>query len=178
MDLMGFAILERIATVAAAALIGYWGYRIYLAEKSVGLVFLGLSALILIGALATGAGYVRNLGTGMQMASTPVAEPVAIPERPLASPVPVVAGVPDEATEDPAESPFLDRVATVVPVVETAVSARPTEPAGPAEESMVDIETAETEDPALPLATGEELGGRIVSVKSDTISLEWSSDSD
>ena len=34
--------------------------------------------------------------------------------------------------------------------------------------------------PASPvrLATGQELGGRIVSVKSENVSLEWSSDSD
>ena len=54
MDLLGYAALgglERLTIVAGAVIIGYWGYRLYTAEKSAGLIFMGLSVLVLVGAL-------------------------------------------------------------------------------------------------------------------------------
>ena len=52
MDLLGYAALgglERLTIVAGAVIIGYWGYRLYTAEKNAGLLFMGLSVVVLVG---------------------------------------------------------------------------------------------------------------------------------
>jgi len=101
-----------LAGFAGAVIIGYWGYRLYIAEKSAGLVFMGLAVIVLVGALATGGSWVRSVGEGYQLASlpaeapaaeaapapkakSPLVEPVEVAEIPLPAPV-------ESATESPA----------------------------------------------------------------------------
>jgi len=197
MDLLGYAALgglERLTIVAGAVIIGYWGYRLYTAEKNAGLIFMGLSVVVLVGALATGGSYLRSVGEGYQLASLPASEPQARVESsepsessftdPADAPVATTAPPPVEpaaaiepAAEDapttPQAAPAIAVAAdetTTAPVVEPEVEAV----------SQIDSDSMDPEDTASPvrLATGQELGGRIVSVKSENVSLEWSADSE
>lgn len=184
MDFVGYAALgglERLTIVAGAIIIGYWGYRLYTGEKAAGLVFMGLAVLVLVAALATGTVYLRSVGEGLQLASVPVGEaaapaappaPAAVVEAPASPSAPVPAAEPT-GTVAP-EAPSAD-----VPVAPTAAGAAPETAAGTSDTASQEAATTKTQ-PASPvrLATGAELGGRIVSVKSENISLEWSSDSD
>lgn len=180
MDFVGFAALgglERVTIVAGAIIIGYWGYRLYAGEKKAGVIFMGLAVLVLVGALATGNSYLRSVGEGLQLASAPEPEAPPLPEAspavtvdaeapaPAAPQRPETAAAPEDA---PAPAPHAEPAAPEAPpddATATAIAAQPTTEAGPASPAR--------------LATGQELGGRIVSVKSANVSLEWSaSDSD
>ncbi len=188
MDFLGYAVLggfERVAIVGGAILIGYWGYRIYGRDKTPGLVLLGLACVVLVSALATGGGHVRSVSEGIQLAS--------IPEAPAASVEPaaaVAATTPPAAAEIPwadgqPASAAADSRAVAEPLVESAAIELAEVPAEVVEatasdteagvDQALDIDTAdEPTENSLPLATGQELGGRIVSVKSANVSLEWS----
>jgi len=185
MDLLGYAALgglERVAIVAGAVIIGYWGYRLYVGEKNAGLVFMALAVVILVGALATGSSYVRSIGEGYQLASNADREIPATPVVPVVPEVPAVAPEPVAAVE-PAPTPIREPAPDVVsepvvepaPVVTAVVAAVGVAGAAPEIEEIEEITEAES---SARLATGQELGGRIVSVKSENVSLEWSSDSD
>ena len=195
MDLLGYAALgglERLTIVAGAVIIGYWGYRLYTAEKNAGLIFMGLAVVVLVGALATGGSYLKSVGEGYQLASLPTeapaeASPFAAEPGPEDAEAPAALEAP--AADSPAaESPAVAPEAASVPetVVEppaevvTETAEPPAAPvpaevpaAGPAEAPATDM----AESP-VRLATGAELGGRIVSVKSENVSLEWSAASD
>jgi hypothetical protein len=207
MELLGYAAvggLERVAIVAGAVIIGYWGYRLYNNEKQVGLVFMGLAVMVLVGALATGSNYVKSVGEGYQLASASAAP--STPAEPVAHTPAATAKTPAATAKTSADpisasadesSPFLDQqpsqpdaVAPVVAAPETAGASKaatpeaagaleaagaPTPPAMPAE---FDTPVDGPADTPVRLATGQELGGRIMSVKSENVSLEWSSDSD
>ena len=173
MDFLEYAALaglERVAIITGSVILGYWGYKLFLAEKNVGQVFMAMAVVVLIGALATGSRHVRSVGESYRLAAstmTPAAE-----VGPTAEPVPIV----DRLVE---ASPFEEPVAVVSPVMEVAdeEGTIATESAGTAGLTAPDATNTERDTP-LQLATGEELGGRILSVKSDKVSLEWSSDSD
>jgi hypothetical protein len=180
MELVGYAALgglERVAIVAGAVLIGYWGYRLYVGEKNAGLVFMALAVIVLVGALATGSSHVKSIGEGYQLASVPKTLPAAL-ETPVPAPVPAAdpepVAVTDAQPEEP--SPFKEKVPE--PMTEVAVEEpAEVEPAAPMPTETMEPASTEADSPAR-LATGQELGGRIVSVKSENVSLEWSSDSD
>lgn len=191
MDLLGIAALgglERITIVAGAVIIGYWGYRLYTAEKNAGLVFMGLAVVVLVGALATGSSHVKNVVEGYQLASIPTPATQSPGKAPA-----IAAG----ATEPGVQSPFAEEVlpasvhppiaqeATDAPSAQAAVPAQPsaTPPAAVAAQAPVAAAlprdyAPETVISPVRLATGQELGGRIVSVKSENVSLEWSPNSD
>jgi hypothetical protein len=185
MDLLGYAALgglERLTIVAGALIIGYWGYRLYTADKNAGLIFMGLSVVVLVGALATGGSYLRSVGEGYQLASL-TSETSGVEGPAAAGPESPFTG--NEAPSEPAALP----ADQTPPVIESApVAELPEAPPVPMTEpvtesvsatpqSIADAETLEAESPRR-LATGQELGGRIVSVKSENVSLEWSSDSE
>ncbi len=190
MDLLGYAALgglERLTIVAGAVIIGYWGYRLYTAEKSAGLVFMGLAVLVLVGALATGGSYVRSLGEGYQLASLPAesgeAPPPAASESPFvdsshpsAPESGAVSGEPDVAASAPApaEVPVPETSAVTAPEPAVEIEMETPAPEAPAAEPV----PAQPQVSPVRIATGQELGGRIVSVKSENVSLEWSSDSE
>jgi hypothetical protein len=191
MDLLGYAALgglERLTIVAGAVVIGYWGYRLYTAEKNAGLIFMGLAVVVLVGALVTGGSYLRSVGEGYQLASLPadaptedspfVDEPAPAPAAAATAPEVPMAAMPAVAPETaPAAAETLGEPSAEVaseaaeppapPVTADAPAARPAEPAA--------VESAES---PVRLATGAELGGRIVSVKSENVSLEWSAAAD
>ena len=187
MDFLGYAALgglERLTIVAGAVVIGYWGYRLYTSEKNVGLIFMGLAAVVLVGALITGGSYLRSVGEGYQLASLPAEAPAgdspfaedsgpASADTPFVPEPPVSPAVAPLAVSDPAGEPAIEFTADAE-AEQTA--------AAPAPERTTDVpalataELAATEAAESParLATGAELGGRIMSVKSENVSLEWS----
>lgn len=196
MDLFGYAALgglERLTIVAGAVIIGYWGYRLYTAEKNAGLVFMGLAVVVLVGALVTGGSYLRSVGEGYQMASLPAQAPAA--DSPFAEePAPAMADVAIAPAAPAAESPPVAAEAAAMLAEETAIEPMVEVPAeqpfaaknpitAPASELDADVPlmgptelaALEADDSPARLATGAELGGRIVSVKSENVSLEWSS---
>ena len=180
MDFVGYAALgglERVAIVAGAIVIGYWGYRLYTGERNVGLVFMGLSVAVLIGALVTAGSHMRSVTESYQVATAapsepaPVSEPAAAAERsPFAETAPMPAEAPapvaTPATAEPAAPPA-EVVAEVTEMEEPAM----------AEETAAEEEMPEAVIAPVRIATGQELGGRIVSIKSENVSLEWSEES-
>ena len=189
--------LERVAIIVGAVVIGYWGYRLYSAEKKAGLAFMAMACLVLLGALVTGNSHVKSISEGMQMASAPLT-----PE----APEPVLLMTPESMTPEPVPQPLAVSADfdSPLPAEEAAPPAGEAVPAapGPAPHSPTDTDataatapvplpvrddelndttpsstTAESSDVPARIATGQELGGRIVSVKSETLSLEWSRES-
>ena len=174
--------LERLTIVAGAVIIGYWGYRLYTAEKNAGLIFMGLAVLVLVGALVTGGSYLKSVGEGYQLASLPTETPAAdspftddAPAEPAAAaiqpaaPEPVAAVEPTVVTAEAiVEAPAVAPAEPETPVAPAAPEAAPEETAAVLPDS---VEPAES---PVRIATGAELGGRIVSVKSENVSLEWS----
>ncbi len=190
MDLLGYAALgglERLTIVAGAVIIGYWGYRLYTAEKNAGLVFMGLAVVVLVGALATGGSYLRSVGEGYQLASLPADAPAA--DSPFAdersdapAEAPAAPEAPAELAEAPSEpmpaaAPEADVAATVDAPAAAAEVEVPAPAAEPMEATVPEATDLQATESPVRLATGAELGGRIVSVKSENVSLEWSSDS-
>lgn len=175
MDLMGLVLLaslDRLAVVAACVAIGYWGYRLYAAEKQMGLVFLGLAVVILVGVLVTSASHVRSIGDSARLAQAQAPEPVTAPLPPRATRVAVLPGTPvDPDTSDGIVPPSIEpvnRVASVAPVANEPTTGRATTPA------PADSEPDAPPASAPRLATVEELGGRVMSIRSEGVSIEWS----
>ena len=178
MDLLQYAVfsgLERVAIIAGAVIIGYWGYRLYVNEKNAGLVFMGLACAVLVAALITGASQVNRISEGYQLASV---EPV-VPQLPEPAAEPMAAEAPLPVGQGADPSPFVDEAA---PIDESAAEGR-AEQAVPSEATLVEAPPADLEpvepqpesEPLVRLVTGQELGGRIVSVQSENVSLQWSS---
>lgn len=189
MDLVGYAALgglERVAIVAGAVIIGYWGYRLYTAEKNAGLVFMALSVLVLAGALITGASHMKSIGEGYQLASAN-ADAGVEDDFPAERAVTAASegDIGSTAGGEETDSPFRDPAPAPETVPGDASKTAEDEPPAVAE-LLVEAAPAQVTEPALAaevatpvrLATGQELGGRIVSVKSENVSLEWSTDSD
>jgi len=190
MDLLGYAALgglERLTIVAGAVIIGYWGYRLYTAEKSAGLIFMGLAVLVLVGALATGGSYLKSVGEGYQLASLPAESaaddsPFVAPAEPEDAELPAADTPPEPgAAETPAAAPVAAQpppapeAATELPTPEDTAIAE----AADADAIAAEVAARSSDEPRVRrLATGAELGGRIVSVKSENVSLEWSADAE
>jgi hypothetical protein len=177
MEFIGaFSGLERIAIIAAAMLIAYLGFRLFATARTPGLVFMGVACAVLFGALFTTGSHVEKLGASYQVAAvTPAAEAPAAAQPAEASaevadePAPAVSQAPvadaPEVSAAPAPSVPVAEMAEAPVVLEEAVAVTP-EPAPEAEEAV---------DEAAPtILSSEELGGRIMSVRSENVTLEWS----
>jgi uncharacterized membrane protein len=129
--------------------------------------------IVLVGALATGGSWVRSVGEGYQLASLPAEAPAAEAAPALKAKSPLVEPV--EVAEIPLPAPVESATESPAAPVDVDLAESAPEPA-----EDVPAPAAEPDAVASPvrLATGQELGGRIVSVKSENVSLEWSSDSD
>lgn len=180
MDFLGYAALggfERIAIVGGAVLIGYWGYRIYGRDKTPGLIFLGLACAVLISALVTGGGHVRSVSEGIQLASAAkVAAPSVAPAAAGSNTATDSSAAPDSAAGDAAASST-----AVVPQAESdvepaaaTVDLAATDAAASVAEALGVAASGAPQEASVPLATGQELGGRIVAIKSANVTLEWS----
>ncbi len=181
MEFIGaFSGLERIAIIAAAMLIAYLGFRLFATARTPGLVFMGIACAVLFGALFTTGSHVEKLGASYQVAAaspaadaTPAAQPAA-PAADVAAqvtdePADIVSRAPveeaGEVAEGPAPSEPIAEPAAEPVVLEEAVATAPA-PAAPAEEVI--------EEPGATILSSEELGGRIMSVRSENVTLEWS----
>ncbi|HEY5680125.1 MAG TPA: hypothetical protein VIS55_08685 [Pseudomonadales bacterium] len=181
MEFIGaFSGLERIAIIAAAMLIAYLGFRLFANARTPGLVFMGIACAVLFGALFTTGSHVEKLGASYQVAAvSPAAEAPAAaqPAEPAADvPAQVMAESaeavslapttgPGEVAAAPAQSEPIAEPAQAAVVLEEAVAAAP-EPAAQSDEAL--------EEPATTILSSEELGGRIMSVRSENVTLEWS----
>jgi hypothetical protein len=181
MEFIGaFSGLERIAIIAAAMLIAYLGFRLFATARTPGLVFMGVACAVLFGALFTTGSHVEKLGASYQVAAvSPAAEAPAAaqPAEPAAdvqaevmaesaeaaSLAPIT--VPGKVAAVPAPSAPIAEPAQPPAVLEEAVAAAP-EPAAQPDEVL--------DDPTTTILSSEELGGRIMSVRSENVTLEWS----
>lgn len=203
MDLSAYAALggmERVAIIVGALVIGYWGYRLYGRDRKPGLVFMGVACAVLIAALATGGSYLRSVGTSYQLAG---AGQEGSTQQSPADRAPAEKTVQDQletsseeasrrlAGEAPApgepesvgssETSSADSVAD--PAGDAAIAAAggqqnaAPEPKPSASDDVDGIDAANAMATIEPdLASSEELGGRITSVKSANVTLEWSRD--
>lgn len=199
-DALGFAAfggLERLAIIAGALLVGYWGYRLYVDGKGAGLAFLGIACVVLFGALLTGGSHVRTVGESIQLASSRTAETNSTESADRLAQIEgaaIASATADPGIADIAPSAASGSTTASMHTAGSQNAAAPVQPAtdtpplpvesateAPAEadrEADADVAAAnraagiEASQERLP--TAQELGGRIVSVKSGNLSLEWS----
>jgi len=159
--LSAFSGLERIAIIGGAMLVGFWGYRMFATDRTPALIFMGIACAVLFGALFTGGSHIKNVGESYQLATASGTAPDAdLPQLPGPAPVDV-AEAPIAVVAEPEPAP-LDE-----PAME------PLEPFEP-EETAADTAPPDTPAPDIQdLLSSQELGGRIISVKSESVTLEW-----
>ena len=166
-----FSSLERIAIIVGAVIVGYWGFRLFASARVPGMVFMGAACVVLIAALLTVHRPVQNVVSRQDMATvTPPKEDAsrateeAVPDR-----------VPEQTPETALDAPPAE--GHMVDASIEASESQPSEHTGPVAKAIARPEMA---TPAgMPAATrpellsSQELGGRIVSVKSENVTLEW-----
>ncbi|MEZ5559497.1 MAG: hypothetical protein R3E86_13260 [Pseudomonadales bacterium] len=188
--------LERVAIIAGALVIGYWGYRLYARDKRPGLVFMGIACALLVAALFTTNSHVRSLSESYQVASaTPAAtaegatqsHPAAAASQTTANDQTAAsarpaADVTSNSAADGAAEPLAaaDQTAAAAATESTAAAeVAPQQLAGqplaaPTADSAAAAVSADQPTTPAAIASSQELGGRIVSVRSKNVSLEWS----
>ncbi len=177
--------LERLLLIGAAILITYWGYHLYGKAQIAGLAMIAVAALLLMSVVLTSGSHQQAANTNLVAAlpaPAPDSEPVlSMQPAPVELPAELVSDPIEAPVNDEADSPFVEAAAEpVVEAVEPIVEA--TEP----EVLVVDVTDSEPPSEAtdsaepdrierlVPLASGQELGGRITSVRSENVTLEWS----
>jgi hypothetical protein len=163
--------LERLLIIGVATLIGYWGYRIYARSQMPGLALIALSAVVLFSVILTSKQHLQSMNDNLlAVASLETAAPAPVEQVEVemiaapASQVPEPAAI-DTAAQTPGPTP-----------TEEAQPAVTADAGAGAEADVVAEEDARVQR-LVPLASGQELGGRITSVRSDKLTLEWSDDS-
>jgi len=161
LDFLGaFSGLERIVIIGGAMLVGYWGYRMFATDRTPALIFMGVACAVLFAALLTGGSHVRNVGKSYQLATASVPEPVVEP----------AASAPVPALPEPITAPQPASVVASAAADDEAKSA----PAPEAHEQQAAPKATNAIDADSEVLSSQELGGRIVSIKSEAITLEWS----
>jgi len=183
MDFLGaLSGLERIAIIGGAMLVGYWGYRMFASDRTPALVFMGIACTVLFGALFTGGSHLQNVGASYQLATAsatnaatateagaelPPAEEAEVVDLVIAPTVPLS----HQDSHQDSHQETLDPAPLIAAPAQETADALP----APAEAAVEQVAMAtpaanEIQD----LLSSLELGGRIVSVKSDAVTLEWS----
>jgi hypothetical protein len=170
--LSAFSGLERIAIIGGAMLVGYWGFRLFATDRTPALVFMGIACAVLFGALFTGASHLRNVGESYQLATaspavSPVAVEVEVEVDQLTAAQPPQSADPILMSEEMTEE-------TVEETIEETIAAAIEEPADDAASQQAAAESGPALQTAPDLLSSQELGGRIVRVKSGSVLLEWS----
>jgi len=205
--------VERIAIVAAALLIVFWGYKLYAgglrnqreaegpngmqdfvrSGTGPGILFMGIGCTVLIITLMTGGTHLESAGEAYRSAGSVGVVDIAPQPAPVDPPSVTVSAPAPAAATPPAAKAALDLVdaeptaapdAAAAAVVAEADTAEPSAIDEPAEVATVAESAGATEsagaaedaDEALDFANSRELGGRIVSVKSERATLQWSGD--
>ena len=161
--LSAFSGLERIAIIAAATVIGYWGFRLFASDRIPGLVFMGVACAVLIAVLITGGDHVETLSRSLQPSTIPASAPIGAPEttpEPTTSP----AAAP-QTIAPPQAQPMAEKLADEALAEHTGGDAQTTALGAPA--------AAEAEPAPDSILGGRDLDGRIISVKSENVTLEW-----
>ena len=158
--------LERIVIIGAATLIGYWGYRIFGRSQLSGLSLIIAATGVLLASLLTAEQHLQSVNANLLASTAPAAEPVVAEPPHSNQPLP-------NSRESAVSSG--DEVSLTEPTETSAIAAETASP-GAAVESDPEPKqpTAEDTPRPLPLATGQELGGRITSIRSENVTLEWS----
>ncbi len=180
-NFIAFGGLERIIIIGAATLIGYWGYRIFASSRGAGLTLLTGAALVLVGALLTTGAHLDRLNDTLLASNTRAAAVPPEATLPATHPTPAPTAALEHATDQ------ADELAEAAPAPDAAAADAATLEASTADASASGLtqpdsvkEGAEAlVDDArvprlVPLASGQELGGRITSVRSEKVTLEWS----
>jgi hypothetical protein len=166
--LSAFSGLERIAIIGGAMLVGYWGFRLFATDRTPALVFMGIACAVLFGALFTGASHLKNVGESYQLATaSPEVSPVAVEVDQLTAAQPPPSADPILVTEETIQ-------ATIEETIEETIAAAVEEPADDAASQQAAAESGPALQTAPDLLSSQELGGRIVRVKSGSVLLEWS----
>ena len=180
MDYLASGGLERLLLIGAAILITYWGYHLYSRAQIAGLAMIAVSALLLMSVVLTSGRHQQAVNANL-LASIPATEPpplTATIEREVlpeaAAPQPSLDTEAVTAPDASEPSPFVDESPAaasleVAPSTETPLAA----------DANLAADTSASAEPdrierLVPLASGQELGGRITSVRSENVTLEWS----
>lgn len=181
MELAALTGLERIAVIAGALVVGYWGYRMMSRERVPGLVFMGISCAVLGVVLITGNQRLTDVAAGVATPGTSLPEmaeaPVTSDQEAAPSDLSVDAEV---AASEPNASAAAELPAIAETGTEPAAAPNVTE-AHDADEAAASAAEDSPVEPARPvdeLLSGQELGGRIVSIKSANVTLEWTPQSE
>ncbi len=186
MDMLGYAAfsgMERVAIILGALVIGYWGYRLYARGKAPGLIFMGIACAVLVAALATGGSHLRSIGASYQLTgSGPGTEAeqtdqgakiTASTESATTVGAQRASGANGEQSESAADA---TEGATVSASLARDIPGADTSTATPsvADPAPAPAAADQPSEPEVTLASSQELGGRIVAVKSENVTLEWS----
>jgi hypothetical protein len=177
--LSAFSGLERIVIIGGAMVVGYWGFRLLATDRTPALVFMGISCAVLFGALFTGGSHVKNIGESYQMANAapqPVpdlemAQQLVPPQQPTGEDHDPTTAAAAPVTEPEAES----AIALSTKLLADATTEMPNQVADsqPSEPPLEEVAPELAPDTS-GLLSSQELGGRIVAVKSKSVTLEWS----
>jgi hypothetical protein len=187
MDYLAFGGLERLLLIGAAILITYWGYHLYGKAQIAGLGMIAVAALLLMSVVLTSGRHQQAVNANLLAAlpaPTPISEPIVTVQPPV-SPIPAepMSGTVErpgsETGSTEADSRFLDAASPTDSAAAEARSADTPAQAVDTPQSSDPVALASIEDPdridrLVPLASGQELGGRITSVRSENVTLEWS----
>lgn len=176
--------VERVAIVAAALLVGFWGYKLYIAGlqsdgehretflrsgTGPGIVFMGVGCMLLLFVLFTGGIHLRNAGEAYLAASVEPLTDAGLAATPAPVEEPVWAEPESAAQIVAAEEAASAAQADAAPVEEVAA---------PVEEVIAEVEAADeraaVEETTVEFASSLELGGQITSLKSKNVTIEWS----
>ena len=182
MDYLAFGGLERLLLIGAAILITYWGYHLYGKAQIAGLAMIAVAALLLMSVVLTSGRHQQAVNAD-QLAALPAAAPTTEPTVIVQPPVAEIVEEPVEVVAQPErgdnDSPFVE--ASPEPAVVAQEATPATEDAAISAEFETSVEAVEAVEAdrierLVPLASGQELGGRITSVRSENVTLEWSAE--
>ncbi|MFP6815835.1 MAG: hypothetical protein VB949_09240 [Pseudomonadales bacterium] len=177
--LSAFSGLERIAIIGGAMVVGYWGFRLLATDRTPALVFMGISCAVLFGALLTGGTHIKNIGESYQLANAAppsvtafkVAEQPASPQQQTGEDQDPITAASAPVIEPEAESAI--ELATELPLQAATETPKQTAASESSEPTLEEVAPTLAPDTS-GLLSSQELGGRIVAVKSEAVTLEWS----
>ena len=194
-DYAAFGGLERVAIIIGGLIIGYWGYLLYSKGKSAGLAFLGIACVLLVATLFIGGQRALEVSDPLPLAADTTAAPEIGVEPSTADTLveaDALASAPDLTLTDSAISASDEETVWKTGEIEAPATTEADSPATTEADSpattvadrsddttqLADASAAIAADDANAtireaLISAQELGGRIVSVKSPNVSLEW-----
>jgi len=182
-EYLAFGGLERVLLIGAAILISYWGYHLYSKAQIAGLSMIAVAALLLMSVVLTSGQHQQSVSASLLASNTATIPP---PPQPTEADA-VVAELVNDTQPQTAAVLAAEKLQEATTLVEGSSS--PDVINGPLADGSVDSAsappvtqasaTAASSEPVrierlVPLASGSELGGRIVSVRSENVTLEWS----